>query len=200
VKVKKEEFFSVPNILSYFRIILIPCFIYVYITAKSKNEFLFAAFIILVSGLTDLLDGRIARKYNMITELGKFLDPLADKLTQGAVALCIMFHIRYFLFIFLIMLVKESFMLICNLISIKKFGRKLGGAEWFGKVTTAIVYLAMFVLILFPNLSETIKVSITTGLSLLLVITGVMYIPVFRKLFKDEYKYKHPKFIPRKDQ
>ena len=82
MKPKKAEIFSIPNVLSYFRIILIPCFVYVYVTSDTQAGHILAAVIILVSGLTDLLDGKIARKFNMITELGKALDPLADKLTR----------------------------------------------------------------------------------------------------------------------
>ena len=86
-------------------------------------------------------------------------------------------------------------MLFANIISMKLYKRKLGGAEWFGKVTTAIVYLVMFLLIIMPNMEQQNQTWITLGLGIILVSTGVLYIPVFRKLFKDEYEYVHPKFL-----
>jgi len=195
MKIKKEELFSIPNLLSYFRILLIPCFVYLYLSATKESEFIAAAMILIISGLTDLLDGKIARKFNMITEMGKALDPLADKLTQAAVAICLTFEIKYFFIIVIIMVIKESFMLFANIISMKLYKRKLGGAEWFGKVTTAIVYLVMFLLIIMPNMEQQNQTWITLGLGIILVSTGVLYIPVFRKLFKDEYEYVHPKFL-----
>lgn len=79
----KKEIFSIPNIMGYARIILIPIFVWTYYTAEEMMDYYFAAFVILLSGLTDMLDGYVARKYDMITELGKVLDPIADKLTQG---------------------------------------------------------------------------------------------------------------------
>ena len=88
-KFTKKEIFSIPNIMGYFRILLIPVFCYLYITAESEREYLYAAFVVLISSLTDLFDGKIARRFNMITELGKALDPIADKLTHGALAVCL---------------------------------------------------------------------------------------------------------------
>ncbi len=90
---KNKEIFSVPNIMSYFRILLIPVFVFVYLRADSQRDYAVAGVIVAVSGLTDFLDGFIARRFNMVTELGKALDPVADKLTQAAFALCLMLRI-----------------------------------------------------------------------------------------------------------
>ena len=197
MKPKKAEIFSIPNVLSYFRIILIPCFVYVYVTSDTQAGHILAAVIILVSGLTDLLDGKIARKFNMITELGKALDPLADKLTQAAISICLMLRIQYFGWIFAIVLVKESFMLVCNVISMKIYGRRLGGAEWFGKVTTTMVYIGTFLLILMPHMAPSLQIAITITIGGFLIMAWVLYIPVFGRLFRDEYEYTHPQFINR---
>ena len=79
----RDEAFSIPNMLSYFRLLLIPLFIVLYV----HEDFTEALITLAVSGLSDILDGRIARKYNMVTDLGKVLDPVADKLTQCAMML-----------------------------------------------------------------------------------------------------------------
>ena len=88
-KITKKEIFSIPNIMGYFRIFLIPVFCYLYITAESEREYLYAAFVVLISSLTDLFDGKIARKYNLVTNFGKFMDPLADKLLVCSALICL---------------------------------------------------------------------------------------------------------------
>ena len=85
----KKDLFTIPNLMGYFRILLIPVFCYFYI---KKQAYLLAAGIVLISSLTDLFDGYIARRFNMVTELGKALDPVADKLTHAALALCLAFR------------------------------------------------------------------------------------------------------------
>ena len=85
----KKDLFTIPNLMGYFRILLIPVFCYFYI---KKQTYLLAAGIVLISSLTDLFDGYIARRFNMVTELGKALDPVADKLTHAALALCLAFR------------------------------------------------------------------------------------------------------------
>ena len=88
-RIDKREIFSIPNLMGYFRILLIPLFSWLYCTADSTGDYYAAAAVVGVSGLTDMFDGKIARRFNMITELGKFIDPLADKLTQAALLICL---------------------------------------------------------------------------------------------------------------
>ena len=94
MKLTKKEIFSIPNILCYFRILLIPVFMISYINAKETRDYYFAAFIVLLSGLTDFADGFIARHFNMVTELGKAIDPVADKLSQAAIVISLMIRIE----------------------------------------------------------------------------------------------------------
>ena len=109
-KIKKEEFFSIPNCMGYFRILLIPFFCVIYLKADSMKDYYLAAGIVAISTITDFLDGKVARKFHMITEFGKFLDPLADKLTHGAIALCLAFRYEAMRYLVALMLVKEGFM------------------------------------------------------------------------------------------
>ena len=76
---------NIPNLLTTLRILLVPCFVYVYWTVPADG-FYWPIVLLALSGLTDVADGMIARKFNMITPLGRFLDPVADKLTIAAVA------------------------------------------------------------------------------------------------------------------
>ena len=109
-KMTAKEIFSIPNLMGYFRILLIPVFSWIYIHADGVSDYYMAAVLVGISGLTDMFDGKVARKFNMITELGKFIDPLADKLTQGALVLC--FAVRYPLMraVLALFILKEGFM------------------------------------------------------------------------------------------
>ena len=73
MKFKREEWFTIPNLLVHFRLIMIPVFVYLYLHAETVMEYYYAAAAIGISGLTDLFDGKIARKLNQVTGLGKFL-------------------------------------------------------------------------------------------------------------------------------
>lgn len=80
----QNKILTIPNVLSFFRLCLIPVIIWMYC---SKRDYVRTAVILLLSGATDILDGFIARRFNMVSDLGKVLDPVADKLTQGCAAL-----------------------------------------------------------------------------------------------------------------
>ena len=87
--ISKKELLSIPNLMGYFRLIMIPVFVWLYLKASTDADYYRAAIVMGISSITDMFDGMIARKFNMITEFGKFLDPLADKLTHGAILLCL---------------------------------------------------------------------------------------------------------------
>lgn len=182
----KKEVFSIPNILSFIRLLLIPLFAWVYLTAGSNGEYIFAAVIVAVSGVTDFLDGTIARKCDMITELGKFLDPLADKLTQGTLFLCLAIRHPLMWLLFALWALKDGFMGIMGLVLLKKKHTKLDGANWYGKVCTAIVYVAVILLLFFPaqfapqSLPANILILVCAGA---LLLSGILYAMVLIKMW-----------------
>lgn len=182
--ISRKELFTIPNLMGYFRILLIPFFAYVYCTANTDSEYYLAAAIIGLSGFTDLLDGKIARKYNMVTEFGKFLDPLADKLTQAALVFCLTTKYTWVWALVVIFVVKEGFMLVMGAIFLRK-GKKLNGAMWFGKVCTAVLYLVMFLLLVFPNINIVAANSMIVLCGIIMVITLGLYVPVFNKMGKE---------------
>lgn len=145
---KWKQIFSIPNLLCYVRFLLIGWFLHLYL----QDEYIKSAFVIALGGITDCLDGQIARRCNMITELGKILDPLADKAMQLAIAIALSTRYPLMIALLLLFLVKEAFQVVCCLIGLKK-GKKLDGALWFGKVSTAVFYVLMVILIAFANLS-----------------------------------------------
>ena len=150
-QINKKDLLSIPNILSLVRILLIPVFAWSYLTAGDANDYLFAAIVVVISGVTDFLDGMIARKFNMITELGKFLDPLADKMTQGTLFLCLAIRYPHIWVLLILWALKDGFMAVMGLILLRKKCTKLDGAKWYGKVCTAIIYLGVLMLLFFPN-------------------------------------------------
>ena len=89
IKDWKKEVFTIPNLLSLFRLALIPIYVVIYLNAEAAWEYFLAAGILAVSCLTDMIDGKIARHFNMISTVGKILDPIADKATQFTLTLCL---------------------------------------------------------------------------------------------------------------
>ncbi|MEG1179511.1 MAG: CDP-alcohol phosphatidyltransferase family protein [Oscillospiraceae bacterium] len=183
---EKREFYSIPNIMGYFRILLIPFFIWSYLSAETTTDYLISALIIGLSGLTDLFDGMVARKFNMVTELGKFVDPLADKLTQFALVICLATRFKLMWLLIVLFIIKEGFMSIMGVIMIKKYNKKLDGAMWFGKVCTATLYIVMFILLLIPSISL-LAANILIGVcAAVMLMTLILYIPVFSKMSRGE--------------
>lgn len=150
---KKKEIFTIPNILSILRLVLIPVYSYVYLNAKSTQQYRLAACIFIFSSATDMLDGFIARKFNMISRLGKILDPIADKATQGIIMLCLGIRYNSMWILFAFFVIKEGFMTVMGIINIRK-GKILNGAKFSGKICTTVLFICMSVLIFFPSLSQ----------------------------------------------
>ena len=127
----------------------------------------------------------IARKFNMVTELGKLIDPLADKLSHGAMMICLLTRYQAVWLLLGIFVLKEGFMAIMGLVMLRHNGRKLDGAMWFGKVCTAVLFLTMFALFLIPEMS-TVYVNYLIWLcAAVMLITLILYIPVFVKMYKE---------------
>ncbi len=187
---KREEYFSIPNILGYFRILLIPFFMYTFMTAETVTDYYAPAIIVGVSSLTDFFDGFIARKFKMVTELGKLIDPVADKLTQCALIICFILKYNYMRYLLVLYVIKESYMAIMGLVLLRHNGRKLNGAKWFGKVSTALVYVVMFILFLRPIFYPALSIDVINALIFIcgfaLAATLMLYVPVFFKLYKEE--------------
>ena len=152
----RREYFSIPNIMSYFRLLLIPIYLLLYFSADDESGYGYAAAVIAVSGLTDMLDGKIARHYNMITEWGKFIDPVADKLTLAAIALSMAFRYPLMGVMFGLYVVKELYMFCMGAYMLKR-GFRMDGAQWYGKVCTAVTYGAVFLLLVIPGMPKPVS-------------------------------------------
>ena len=189
VKNWKKEVWTIPNILSIFRLILIPIYVSIYLHADEPGDYLLAGVILAVSCLTDLVDGKIARKFNQITTLGKFLDPLADKATQGAMILCLAVHHPVLWALLALFVVKEGFQLVAMLLTLRK-GMALDGALMAGKISTTILFVTLIVMVLFPGMTA-MTANLLTGVCFVaLVVAFVQYIRAYygknKKIFDLE--------------
>lgn len=151
IKDWKKEVFTIPNILTTIRILMIPVYIIIYLKAQSPEDYRIAAFILAASCLTDAVDGFIARRFDMISNLGKFLDPVADKLTQLALTVCLSIRYEVLRPVLLLFLVKECFQLFATIFYFRK-GKMLGGALIAGKICTTVLFVSLILMVLFPSL------------------------------------------------
>lgn len=198
-----ENWNTIPNFISFFRILLIPVFGVLFY----KGYLGWALITIVASGLTDFIDGKIARKFNMVSELGKMLDPLADKLTQITLAILLFIEfntcsdetMRAFSWVFLIFLAKEAVFVIGGVIMIA-LGMLPSAAEIYGKVATFVFYGVMVALFLFgpevgvfastftlPNVVCMVLVVISVILTL---VAFVSYMPDVIRQCKEKFSKK----------
>lgn len=169
IKDWKKEILTIPNLLSLVRLVLIPIYVTIYLNAVDTWEYFIAAMILAVSCLTDLVDGKIARHFNMISTVGKILDPLADKLTQFALILCLALRHPILQYLVGLFVVKESFQLIAGGINLRR-GRMLKGALMSGKVCTTVLFISLILMVMFPGLSEhTVNIIAIIDLCFMLV-------------------------------
>ena len=151
----KKEVLTIPNILSLFRLVLIPVYVSIYQNAKIDTDYYLAAGILAVSCLTDLIDGKIARHFNMISTLGKILDPLADKATQFTLIICLATKYPILWYLVILFVVKESFQLIAGSINLRK-GKMLKGALLSGKICTSVLFVSLILMVMIPSLPSRI--------------------------------------------
>ena len=177
----KKDIFTLPNIMSVFRILLIPIYIYIYLNADKTADYWLAGGLLILSSITDMLDGIIARKFNMISQLGKILDPIADKLTQGVIMVCLSMHYNNMRILLTFFIIKEGFMAVMGIINLKK-KKMLHGAKMSGKICTTVLFICMILLILFPEMPP-------KGVNSLIIISGFFMIISFMSYFTIYFRH-----------
>lgn len=182
-KIDRKEMFTIPNILSFARIILAVLFFAVYQAEHGKNVIALGT-ILMISGVTDMLDGKIARKFNQISEFGKILDPFADKLTQAVILLCLMSKYKMVKYVILVFIIKEICMVSRGFKLVKKT-KKNEGAKWYGKFSTAVFYIVMGAIILLPDIPVKIANS-------MILISGMCMVLAFAK-YMEYYNVENKK-------
>jgi cardiolipin synthase len=150
-----------------------------------------AAVILALSGLTDMLDGFLARRFGWVSQLGKFLDPAADKLTQVTVCFMLATLFTGYWPFFAVLLAKELLMLILGGWLMKK-GAKLEGARWCGKLVTVLFYTSMTLILLIPALPDWATTTLLTLTVMAAILAAVMYYPDFKKYAAEQKNKKIP--------
>lgn len=141
---------TIPNLMSVIRILLIPVFAVLYY----KGYIWWSVLVLAISGVSDFLDGKIARKFNQVSALGKMLDPVADKLTIFALAIVLFLKFKSaesqsmqaFAWVFLLFIAKDIIMILGAILLIA-LGSRPVAAEIYGKVATFVFYVVMVAII-----------------------------------------------------
>lgn len=184
-RLTKKEVLTIPNIMSFFRIALIPLYLWLYCEAK---EYGLAIIVLLISGLSDILDGVVARKFNMVSDFGKFIDPVADKLTQAALILSLSIRYPDIIFLFAEFAVFGITMGIVGFIVFEKTDI-VNSAQWFGKMSTVVLEVSMAILILFVNIPQKIADILFMVCGAIMLFSFINYIILFvRTLKKNKNK------------
>lgn len=176
--------FTIPNMLSFLRLILAGVFLTLYSNTGSLRDNMWAIIVLILSGISDFLDGRIARRYHMISEIGKVLDPIADKVTEAVIALCLVTKYKILIILLAVFIVKEAFMSICGIYVIKKT-RKNDGARWYGKVSTFSFYVIMIALLIIPKVPMMIANIMIILCTVIMFFSFVMYARLYYGLLKN---------------
>ncbi|MBE6572752.1 MAG: CDP-alcohol phosphatidyltransferase family protein [Ruminococcaceae bacterium] len=167
----QNKILTIPNILSFFRLCLIPVIVWLYV---GKQDYLWTLLILTLSGVTDIVDGIIARKYNMISNFGKAFDPIADKLTQMAMLFCLVSRFKYMTVPLVLLVIKEVVTGITSLVSIKRTGT-VKGAVWHGKLTTVSLYSMMAIHIVWFNIPHAISLILVGVCIGIMLMSFIMY-------------------------
>ena len=178
IKNWKRDILTIPNLLSLFRLMLIPVYVRIYLSARFPLQFYTAGAIMAVSCLTDAVDGWIARHFNMISTLGKILDPLADKITQFTLTVCLSLRYPVLNPVLVLFVTKEIFQLVLGAVYLAR-GQMLPGALLAGKVCTTILFVSLTLLVLLPDIHPNWVLGITIVDGLFLLIAFIDYIFVY---------------------
>lgn len=181
-----NKIFTVPNFLSLVRLLLIPIIVWLYCI---KKEYVLTAVILVVSGATDVVDGFIARHFGLVSNLGKALDPVADKLTQLATLFCLVTRFHLMAIPIVLMFIKETIVGVTGLLVIKKTGI-VCGADWHGKLTTVLLYGMIMLHIVWYNINNVasnITIATCTGM---MVLSLCLYVYRNITLIRDKSKDK----------
>ena len=168
---KKNQIFTIPNLLSVVRLALIPVIVWLYSVEKNYYG---AIGVIALSAATDIVDGWIARHFNMISDFGKALDPLADKLTQAALLICLLSKYELMWALIVIFGLCEITKFTLGIIIAKKHD-EVNGAKWYGKANTVVIYATMIALILFPQMCEALATALMLFCGAVMIAAHVLY-------------------------
>ena len=179
-RLQKKDILTIPNLLSLVRLALIPAIVVLYV-----KGFPYASVaLIVLSAITDVVDGWVARRFNMISDFGKFLDPVADKLTQIAMLSCLVIRYSWAILLVALLVAKELFQFIYGLVVLKKTNT-MNSARWFGKVNTVVLYASMILLFLHPEIPSALAEILLSFCALTMLCSMILYGRFFHLVIKQ---------------
>jgi len=179
---RKEDLINIPNVLCYIRILLVPVFIYLFI----KEFYWQSALVVVAAAATDVIDGWIARHFHMITDWGKFIDPLADKLMQLAMLIMAIIKNKWVIILICLFLLKEIIMLVVGLY-LYHMGDNLNGAMWCGKLCTVVLDGSLLAIIALPvkYLIDQLVFTLIAVCSGFLILSFCIYMNAYKKMYRQ---------------
>ena len=173
---------NLPNKLTLLRVALVPLYlVLLWFFDNDKSMQIWPLLVFVAASLTDMLDGRIARRYNMVTDLGKVLDPVADKLTQCAMMLCVAMRYPAMWWLLGLHVVKEIIMLVMGWYVLKKTDT-VNSAIWVGKLCTGVIYAVMMLHVIMPYLPQAVSIGCTVVCAGLIVLSLIVYTARYVKI------------------
>ena len=179
-KFELGDLIKIPNILCYLRILMVPLFLHIYFTAERPQDF---------------FDGQIARRCNMITDLGRIIDPLADKLMQLAMLVALTVRVKYMYLLVIFLVLKEVISAVTGFFVMKFAKKRLNGAKWYGKVCTAILYVVMLALVAFPQMEVHVQDILLLVCAGALMLAFVMYVRLYIIMIVDARNGRNEKIL-----
>lgn len=183
---------NIPNILTTLRFFMIP--FYIGIFAHESDYKLWSAVIFMLASATDVLDGYIARKYNLTTKWGQLMDPLADKLMQITVIVSMLITSRIPLWFVILSAAKEGLMILGGIFLFTK--KTYVRSNIFGKLNTVVLFAALCLLLVCPQINpvlKTIILALSITLSIFAMVTYTYSYLLKKKKFKEYIPGKHGK-------
>ena len=181
---------NIPNILSVIRILLVFVFVAVFFLLESK---IWALIVFLTAGATDVVDGFLARRFNWITELGKVLDPFADKLVQCTVLVCLCIEKVVPIWFLLIFFAKELLTLLIGFLVIRRRSVVVV-SKWYGKTAVCLFYATIFLAVIFKyvcgfSLNNWQQLVLFMPAAIMAIFAFGAYIGFYSKLSKENIEH-----------
>lgn len=167
----QNRILTIPNLLSAFRLVLVPFLVWLYCV---KQDFKMTGYVLILSGITDIADGFIARRFHMSSNVGKVLDPIADKLTHAAMLICLLFRFPLMWILLIALVIKELFMAVTGWLVIRKTGH-VYGAKWHGKAATFLLDAMMVLHVFWYDIPAGVSNLFIAACSIMMVISLILY-------------------------
>lgn len=167
----RKQIVTIPNLLSVFRLLLIPVIVWLYCW---RGNYPLTALVLLLSGVTDIADGFIARRFDMVSDLGKVLDPVADKLTQAVTLGCLLTRFPAIWWLLGVLVFKETVMTFMGILVIRRT-RAVYSAAWHGKLATCVLYALIFTHMIWYSIPPTVSGLLAAAGTACILLSLVLY-------------------------